>query len=642
MATSLPNILNFDEINKKLPPIYSGKHFTLLDSRQSSLDIYAFINIYRKDLIGAFIKKVYDLKSGVFVFQISSENKEHRFLQVDLKRGLFFMDSERPQEASSLAMMLRKQVSERKIIDVSQPNFDRIVVMKLSTGQEIIFEMFRDGNLILTESGIIEFALYPREWKSRKVKKGEKYVTPSNIDPLSIDEDNLLQIISKSKGGIIQTLATRLNLGGDLAEEVCFRAGVTREESKFDRNTMSSIKAKLQVCLEEAMANRSYLYPDIPMLSPIYMTHLDIQPEINGDFNDSMVEFLKNNATLESKEETPVSRRIKSMNKSIEEFQKRSEHSRELGSILASNLQGFDKVIRFARKLESSPQELPREIDGIMITGVDPAKKTLTATYSEYILVLDYRKTAGQNMDILFQDSKTYLEKIGGALRAIESSKKEEQKPAAIKKKNRPKEWYEVYHWFRSSEGFLVLAGRDAKSNEKIVKKHLKDNDLYVHADVYGAPSTIIKVEGGEVPTEATIKEACTFAVSLSRAWSAGIRSGSAFWVLPSQVSKTPESGEYVSTGSWIVRGKRNYIFNLNLELEIGKESFKDTERPVVRPADGNWTSHEGFFRIAPGKTKRMEVVMELSKLLSLPRDEIDSVLPPGGSTIVELRKVSS
>ena len=174
------------------------------------------------------------------------------------------------------------------------------------------------------------------------------------------------------------------------------------------------------------------------------------------------------------------------------------------------------------------------------------------------------------------------------------------------------------------------------------MKKHLKEKDLYVHADVYGAPSTIIKVEGESVPSEQTIREACTFAVSFSRAWSAGLKSGCAYWVLPSQVSKTPESGEFVSTGSWIVRGKRNYLFNLNMELEVGKEEFKNTERAIIRPADGNWESHEGFYKIIPGKTKRIDTVTELSRLLSIQKEELESVLPPGGSEIENFRKVSS
>ena len=613
-----------------------------MDSRQSSLDIYAFINIYGKDLKGAFLKKVYDLGSGKFVFQISGENKDHRFLYVDLKKGIFFMDAERPSEASSLAMMLRKQVSERRIIGIRQPNFDRIVILELSSGQELIFEMFRDGNLVLTQDGKIDFALYPREWKNRKVIKGEPYIPPSSVDPLSLGNDKLSEILSKSKGGLVQTLATRLNLGGELAEEIVFRAGFPKDSMIYDSASMEKIRNVLRECLDESSKDFAYEYEEPLFLSPVLMKHIESNPREIAGFNDAMVQFLKNHNMEDEKLESSVSRRIKSMEKSIEEFEKRSEKSRIQGELMRSNLHELDKVIMFVRKKANDNLSLPIVMEGISITGVDPATKHFTVSIEEKEFDLDFRKTAGQNMSELFQDSKTYKGKIEGALRAIESSKKEADRKPKLKQKVRPKEWYEVYHWFRSSEGFLVISGRDAKSNEKIVKKHLKEKDLYVHADVYGAPSTIIKVEGESVPSEQTIREACTFAVSFSRAWSAGLRSGSAYWVLPSQVSKTPESGEFVSTGSWIVRGKRNYLFNLNMELEVGKEEFKNTERAIIRPADGNWESHEGFYKIIPGKTKRIDTVTELSRLLSIQKEELESVLPPGGSEIENFRKVSS
>ena len=613
-----------------------------MDSRQSSLDIYAFINIYGKDLKGAFLKKVYDLGSGKFVFQISGENKDHRFLYVDLKKGIFFMDAERPSEASSLAMMLRKQVSERRIIGIRQPNFDRIVILELSSGQELIFEMFRDGNLVLTQDGKIDFALYPREWKNRKVIKGEPYIPPSSVDPLSLGNDKLSEILSKSKGGLVQTLATRLNLGGELAEEIVFRAGFAKDSMIYDSASMEKIRNVLRECLDESSKDFAYEYEEPLFLSPVLMKHIESNPREIAGFNDAMVQFLKNHNMEDEKLESSVSRRIKSMEKSIEEFEKRSEKSRIQGELMRSNLHELDKVIMFVRKKANDNLSLPIVMEGISVTGVDPATKHFTVSIEEKEFDLDFRKTAGQNMSELFQDSKTYKGKIEGALRAIESSKKEADRKPKLKQKVRPKEWYEVYHWFRSSEGFLVISGRDAKSNEKIVKKHLKEKDLYVHADVYGAPSTIIKVEGESVPSEQTIREACTFAVSFSRAWSAGLRSGSAYWVLPSQVSKTPESGEFVSTGSWIVRGKRNYLFNLNMELEVGKEEFKNTERAIIRPADGNWESHEGFYKIIPGKTKRIDTVTELSRLLSIQKEELESVLPPGGSEIENFRKVSS
>ena len=147
---------------------------------------------------------------------------------------------------------------------------------------------------------------------------------------------------------------------------------------------------------------------------------------------------------------------------------------------------------------------------------------------------------------------------------------------------NYPEKWFESYHWFITSSGNLVVAGKDVNGNEKVVKKHMSEKDIYIHADLYGAPSTILKVEKENTDLEKDILEAAQFAVSNSRAWSNNLASGSAYWVTPLQVSKTPESGEFVRKGSWIVKGKRNYLFNLPLKLKISTVIFENTELPMI------------------------------------------------------------
>jgi predicted ribosome quality control (RQC) complex YloA/Tae2 family protein len=38
-----------------------------------------------------------------------------------------------------------------------------------------------------------------------------------------------------------------------------------------------------------------------------------------------------------------------------------------------------------------------------------------------------------------------------------------------------------------------VIGGRDAQQNELIVKRYMKQSDVYVHADLHGASSVVIK-----------------------------------------------------------------------------------------------------------------------------------------------------
>uniref|UniRef100_A0AAY4BTZ8 Ribosome quality control complex subunit NEMF n=1 Tax=Denticeps clupeoides TaxID=299321 RepID=A0AAY4BTZ8_9TELE len=119
--------------------------------------------------------------------------------------------------------------------------------------------------------------------------------------------------------------------------------------------------------------------------------------------------------------------------------------------------------------------------------------------------------------------------------------------------------WFEKFLWFISSENYLIIAGRDQQQNEMIVKRYLRAGDIYIHADLHGATSCVIKNPTGESIPPRTLTEAGTMAVCYSAAWDARVIT-SAWWVHHHQVSKTAPTGEYLTTGSFMIRGKKNFL----------------------------------------------------------------------------------
>lgn len=120
--------------------------------------------------------------------------------------------------------------------------------------------------------------------------------------------------------------------------------------------------------------------------------------------------------------------------------------------------------------------------------------------------------------------------------------------------------WFEKFNWFISSENYLVISGRDAQQNEMIVKRYMTKGDLYVHADLHGASSTVIKNHKPENPVPPlTLNQTGCFTVCHSQAWDSKIVT-SAWWVYPHQVSKTAPTGEYLTVGSFMIRGKKNFL----------------------------------------------------------------------------------
>lgn len=140
--------------------------------------------------------------------------------------------------------------------------------------------------------------------------------------------------------------------------------------------------------------------------------------------------------------------------------------------------------------------------------------------------------------------------------------------------------WFEKFRWFISSENYLVLAGRDAQQNDILFRRYLEKNDIYIHADVQGAATCIVKnPKGGSVPPR-TLQEAGQFSICHSNAWS-NKRSTPAYWVHAEQVSKTAPTGEFLATGAFMIRGKKNFLPPANLEMgfaimfQLGNDSLK-------------------------------------------------------------------
>lgn len=191
--------------------------------------------------------------------------------------------------------------------------------------------------------------------------------------------------------------------------------------------------------------------------------------------------------------------------------------------------------------------------------------QTAYANARQYYAV---RRTALTKEDRTQQSSKKALrstqQKIEKDLKKHLSSEK------SLMRQIRKVYWFEKFLWFISSEGYLVLGGHDAQQNEQLFRRHFRKGDIYVHADLNGASSVIIKNTHADRPIPpSTLSQAGTLSVATSQAWDAKMVI-SAWYVEYDQVSKTAPTGEYLTTGSFMVRGKKNFLPPAKLELGYG------------------------------------------------------------------------
>jgi predicted ribosome quality control (RQC) complex YloA/Tae2 family protein len=259
-------------------------------------------------------------------------------------------------------------------------------------------------------------------------------------------------------------------------------------------------------------------------------------------------------------------------------------------------------------------------------------------------ITLNINKSVGENASVYYDESKKMKKKLEGARAALEDSRrkleelkkeKESEELRLSKEEERKKksaeikrEWYEKFRWFVSSEGFLCIGGRDATTNEIVIKKHTGKDDIIFHTEMAGSPFFIIKTEGKK-PGKATLDECAQATASYSRAWKLGISSADVFYVNPEQVSKEAQSGEYIAKGAFMIRGKKN-ILNADLKIAIG---IKDN-KIIGGPINSIKKQAEKSITLSPGKEKASDTAKKIRAKIGGELDDIIRFLPSGGFSI--------
>lgn len=252
-------------------------------------------------------------------------------------------------------------------------------------------------------------------------------------------------------------------------------------------------------------------------------------------------------------------------------------------------------------------------------------------------VTLSLDKSIEENASDYFEKAKTSKRKLEGALKALERTRRElekartasaEKEETTEKRKPAKQEWYERFRWFISSEGVLCIGGRDATTNEMLIKKHAEEGDTVLHCDIAGSPFFVIKAEG--IPGEATVEETAIATGSYSKAWRLGLGSIEVYAVKASQLSKEAPAGEYLTKGSFMIRGKRRG-FAVVPRLAI---ALKDS-KVIAGPVRAVSSRAERYVEIVPGNTKTSAVAKEIKRLIAGGElDDIIRMLPAGGSKI--------
>ncbi|MEF8873023.1 MAG: ribosome rescue protein RqcH, partial [Haloarculaceae archaeon] len=450
-------------------------------------------------------------------------------------------------------------------------------------------------------------------------------------------------------------------------------------------------------------------------VTPVPMEeHADLRPEIFDTFTDALDDYFTHFEADHAEEEAAEAggrdrpefeaeiekkkRIIEQQEGAIENFDEQAEAEREKAEALYAHYDLVDEVlstIRSAREDGASWDDIEERFaegaaQGIAaaeaVKSLDGSEGTVTMQVGDHTATLVVADGVEKNADRLYTEAKRIEEKKEGAQAAIENTREEleavrerrerwdsedageesegdetEDEDEDIDWLSRSsipvrsgEKWYESFRWFHTSDGFLVIGGRNADQNEDLVKKYLEPGDRFFHAQAHGGPVTILKATGPSESADEDIdipdqseQEAAQFAVSYSSVWKDGRFAGDAYVVDPDQVSKTPESGEYLEKGGFAIRGDRTYFRDVPVGVAVGITCEPET-RVIGGPPEPIAARAETAITVEPGKYAQNDIAKRLYRefrdrfaddtfvrKVASP-DLIQEFLPPGGSRMRE------
>ena len=650
-----------------------------MNHQLAALDIYTIV-YELQDLIGSYIDKIYQLSPEEIIIRINNRKTKNKEILYVHSNGLFFRTTtsfETPMKPTTFAMTLRKYTSNGRIIKIKQHEFDRIIKIKIQKKEvyTLLFELIPNGNIILlNQNDLIIMPLKHQHWSQRSIRTNVLYQPPfSQVNPFDISEKECKQIIQNSDADLVRTFAVKLSLGGKYAEEFCTYLDIPKETpaQKLTSSQQEEVYDQLQLFLQPFRKhnfNPTLVFDNNKKeVTPFPLNiHQNKTTKSISSFSKGIQRIIP-----QKEEETslsPTKKRIEKLlrqknqqEEAIKTFDNKIQQKKHQGDVIYLHYNTVQKLLsdiqqnrKICTKKELSTFLNNKKIvkhfspDSPLVTLILPDEHQNPTTVK-----IDYRKNVAENAEASYHQSKKLRQKKQGAIKALEQT---EQKINSIEKKDQPKQkikqknhkqnaekhfWFEQYRWCITSTGNLILGGKDAKTNDQLIKKHLENGDRYVHADIHGAPSCIIKninVSGKTIPIpDESLQQACTFSACYSRSWKQ-FAEAQAYWVHPEQVSKTAQSGEFVPRGAFIIRGKRNYC-SCKMRLGIGRISIDNTEKIMGGHPDAikKWCDH--YVIIEPGTKKSSTIAKEISKILHANVPEIQQVLPPGESRLISTSK---
>ena len=534
-------------------------------------------------------------------------------------------------ETTDFTSKLRGVLERARFAGAVQIDLDRVFELAFEDGEarKLILELMPPGNVIVVDGeGKVLLAQQEVRSPGRRVVRGEAYGPPrqTRVSPLDVSAADVPPMREEEKTAG-RAIGRHVALPKKYVAETLARLGLKDESPS---SSLTGREEELVTVLRELVGKarddprpclcRTKEGEEIFVVPPSGADLISTAGTVS-ELCDRV--FLREAGEATEKQSPGTERRkelevtVAKLRREASTLTERAAKARTAASVAASSKLG--EALLILRESGARPPRQPSSPSAIASALYDRAK--------------DLEREAADALEAAGR-----LEKRLERVKPVEGHKAKPLPRGA-------REWYERFRWFVSSGGRLAVGGRDAQSNSLLVKRHLEEGDVVYHADLFGSPFFVLK--DGAAQTEAEVFELAQATVSFSSGWKTGLGAADAYWVNMDQVSSSAESGEYLAKGSFVIRGKKNFVRHALIQVAVGLDGLG---RVVAGPESAIAKACPRYVVLTPHREKASDTAKKVLRELSEDTheaaapsvDEVLRALPSGGGKIVRRKSRGS
>ena len=519
------------------------------------------VHEFNERILNGRISKIAQPEADELMLTIKGKKGQER-LSISASASLpliFIAESSKanPMNAPNFCMLLRKHISNGRIVKIEQPKFERIIIFTIEHLNElgdfarkklIVEIMGKHSNIIFAnDEGQIVDSIKHISLKTssvREVLPGRDYFIPDTmgkLNPLGLVFDDFDRVLSGKSTTLSRALSGSFTgISNVVAESICVLAGINSEDAylELSEDIKRHVFNQFQIYLSDVVAGkfspRIYYQDNSPVeFSSLALSNFASYDKVELTSPSTMVDtyYATKNALTRIRQKSAELRQVLQtlLNRNRKKYDLQVKQIKDTENREQFRVYG-ELIHTYGYGLEEGAKEFEAQnyYDDNALIKI-PLDSTLTPKENaqKYFDKFNKQKRTFEALTKLTRDTMeeiTYLDSINTALELATSEDdlnqiKEEliqagyirRKPTKgkVKIKSKPLRYL-------SSDGYDIYVGKNNLQNDYLTFELATGNDWWFHAK--GAPGShvILKSKGGGIPDRA-IEEAGKVAAYYSK-----------------------------------------------------------------------------------------------------------------------------